>query len=389
MVSQNIAPLEELWRETEKARQDPFLVQLVRGSGSPEEADRAAEQCDYPTYVCRQARLLAHMRTHYRDAWDTRIVHSQVAQAWPKQHEYPCEWEVEQYHGKILSAHVGTLIVYKSKHNAPVLWDYTLLDEDGTEVCRSWDLSRNWYLRDGLPCVNCHLNSGSQLLPRNGLTLSFGSLANQLSFKRTKDGSTVWWTRLARKEDDTWQPYISRRMVYGRRQQERHWIIMKPLSRAETQVFSTPHYPCVPEGSWGLFLEKSFLQDVHSEDRALLYSLTTGYIFSGQNFLEQLQNQYFKGPITAEKIIRVRTQGHYGLLDVAVNTVNKKDRSCYEADYEPCEESITAVISRIMQETPPTIYTVATVVNLCSLLKTDDYIYHKGKESSVNLLVSA
>lgn len=392
MIPQKVASLEELWRETEKAQQDSVLIQLVRESTSPEDADRTAEQSDYPTYLCRQARLLAQIRAHDRDAWDARVP-SQVISTWPRRHEYPCEWEVEHYHGRILSTHAGTLVVTKSLFNAAVLWDYTLLDEDGAEVCHSCDLNRDWYLREGLLSVNCHLNSGSRLLPRNGLTICFSSVANSLYFKRTKDESTVWWTRLAHRENDQLQPYISRR-IYGTRQQEHHEVVMKPLSPAEAQAFSTRYHPYAPQDSWGLFLEKSFLRDADGESDAFVWYITAGYVFSGKGFLMHLQDTYPRKNLQAEKIILMKTgtYQHYSMFNIAANMIRRDDRSRYDESYQPSDKSVEAIMSCIIQEMPPTIDIVATITQLCNLLKMDDYIYHKDKEKEsrvINLLISA
>ncbi|TSC77590.1 MAG: hypothetical protein G01um101429_1006 [Parcubacteria group bacterium Gr01-1014_29] len=376
-------PLEELWRETEAARKDPFLVQIVRQSTSPEIAAKEAERFDYPTYLCRQARLLGRIKELYWNAWSQEIEHPQVALSWPRTDEYPCEWEVEHYHGKLLYTNFGSLVVTKTEHEAAVLWDYALVDEYGKEVCYSKALGRDFSLRDGIVKVNCHFNSGSRVLPRNGLTISFSLGGRNLDFLRITDMQKVNWTRSNYHQGGKHPGlYISRRVVGGRRL-EIHEIVVRPLTTTVTT--DIPLLYCVQK--WkdpsALFLETSFVKHAKDENQGLLWHCSTAYVFQGDI------SGYLTGPISGLQVVHkadyanTTSSGYRSPLSVVCQVLSKEDMKNYDVTHQPHEDSVEDVVSDIYKATPSGIDIVKTVVRMCDILHMNDNIYYDGSDQSM------
>lgn len=369
--------VEKLLHETEEARKDPVLISFARGALSAEDADTRAEEYDYPTYLCRQARLLVQLRNTDREAW-CALPHDIEAPKLPfaRVHEYPCEWERE-YHGITLNPCLGTLVVAKNSHEAPLLWDYTLLDENREVVCFSDALGREWHSHPDFVQVNCFLNSGSRLLPRKDLTIRFNSHANSISFSRVRaDGAVVKWSRSPYDFSGNLRLRIER-VVTGKPQQEHHRIELLPLTPELAQELDFSQ-----GDDYALLLEKHFFRS-HDEAHMLKCVLTTLYSFSERRMMDSLTGD---GTPYARRCQWSGPLSLWRSCDVAIQVIKNQDLSPGDY-YVPHSKSVEDVVVAVDQETPQTINLFATLLHMCDLRETDDFIYYDDGRKRHTMLV--
>ena len=363
---------EQYWSETENVRSDARVVALVRRTTSAESLNSAMEAQDYPTDLCREARLLYQCRERMNDFQEEarwRDVFRSLLPAEPKAitHRYPCEWENERYHGVVRgSMQAGTLVVEKNAAKAAVFWDYMLTDEDGEEVCHSRDLSRDSFLREGLMQVNCYPNCGSRLLPRTGLKITFSALVSALRFTRVKLPVEVMWERFLG-HNDAQLPFIRRKARGEGRNEEHHSIC--------AQILLEDYTPgrVVLKNEWGLFVTTSFLKrssrvnggwgvPTSTAPQSVLFDVESCYKFRGEDFAEYL--------VGRKKIFHAeRFSNSHHTWKIGSRIVPHAEQSTVEGTYKPHEQSIEDVLLDIEGDLPSSIDCSATLEHMCDIRK--------------------
>ena len=391
---------EDYWREMEQIRNDPSLVNLVASAASGEIVTKLAEDLDYPTHMCRQARLLHHFRNDPEPGWRTLFEASRRAtESQPetvstvRKHSYPCEWEDEVRGGIIRGTYAGTLVVEKNAAKAAVLWDYTLLDEDGEEVCHSRDLSRDSSMREGLRQINCYLNCGSKLLPRTGLKITFGALASELCFRRVKSSVEVCWERLLEYGDPK-HPCITRRTHDEGRSKEKYKLLIRPLSEEEDLKAKSFNQG----DAWGLFITTSFLKHtlraphvLNFPDTApisILFDVTSCYEFRGREL-----ERYISGK---ENILEAERSHRFGSgnnpFDIKSCFISKSDQSSIEGIYKPHERHVEDILVDLADHhLPHRINFSATIEQMCDIRRMGIDLFDNSRDWSPNssILVKA
>lgn len=394
------------FRETAQARKDQFLVNLVGDAHSAESADAQAEKHDYPTYLCRQARLLYQFHEH--PAWDLMPDKNgffENAKSYMQNfsmpvlvHIYPCEWSIEEYQGIIKSTHDGLLVVTKNAAKAALLWDYSLVDEDGQEVCHSKDLGRDFFLREDLAQVNCYINCGSMFLPRMGTTIVFSRPASALSFRRTQSSHEICWKRYVYTEsanDNKQELCITRSASGGNRAEMKYEVCLKPLSKFDKSHMSGQTL----NGEWGLFITSSFLkrssnppgfdQFPRNKDVPLsvLCYVTTVYTFHErklEKFLSSDVNYFW-----AERSLGTQSgpfRSYDSTWDIGIKEISPQEQSMYEGMYMPQRMDIEDVLLSLRKKTPFRIDGNATIQQICDIRKIDiDLFSGEGNNMLVKL----
>ncbi len=394
-MSDVLKSYEYYWNETEEARKDPFLVDVVRTAWSVESANAAAEACDYPTNLCRQIRLLYQFRNHAEwqisNGWREIFDLSKPSGAGAALiHTYPCEWDIEWYHGVIKGIYSGQLVVTKNACKAALLWDYTLLDEDGEEVAHSRDLGRDTFLREGLIQVNCQLNCGSVLLPRTGTKVTFSALVNTLRITRVKSPIVMEWQRFlayGKKE----LPCI-RRSVRGEGRSEKKQVVhMMPLSQEELSMTNLIHAGL--GDAWGVFITTSFLKrssrnfPPDNAPVAVLFHVMSGYAFC----LKSLTDYMNRGgkAFDAQRFFRSRNSGgdRRGTWDVWNQVIAREDQSSMEETFKSVEGNVEDILLDLEASMPRKINCLATIEQVCDIrkdssavfdIKHGDFLRHSG-----------
>lgn len=355
-----VKPLDYLLTETTEAGKDFFLKDIVRHAETVSAVETALQEHDYPTHLCRQARLLYQMREHYFEDW-MQLSHSETNFWKTKTHAYPCEWEVEGQHGVILGTQVaGKLLVAKNACKAALVWDYTLVDEDGEEVCHSRDLGRDFFIRYSSAQVNCHLNSGSVLLPRTGLKITFSSLVSALRFTRVKPPVEVTWQRcLAYNKKEF--PQITRSARSGERCEEEHSVCIKRLSEddARSVMYSGD--------AWGFYVTVSFLKcsscianvfyAPSDAPRSVRFHVTVGYAVREDTLISYLAGK-------CENVV-----GRHRSSKSEYVVVSKEDQSRQEGIYKPHEKPMEDIFLDLNAQFPHRINFGATLEQICDIRK--------------------
>ena len=357
-------------------------MQIVRGSTSAEAAAKEAERLDYPTYLCRQAKLLRQIQEVHRDAWNTQIEHPQVQLTWPRVHVYPCEWEIACSWGAS-ETNPGTLEVTKTEQDAAVLWGYKLRDEYGKEVCRSNAFGRDIFWRDDLKekghiQVNCLLNNGSRLLPRNGLTISFSFEGQHLDFRRVVDGGhTVHWNRTLHQVGEKREPCISRRVVVAGANYQIHEATLRPILPPGKDM-QLDFLVDQVEDPYGLFLETRFMKPSENGNSGFLFTVTTAYLMAGC-VVEQPIRPFRDLRQRANKVLfSQRTGGGSqtsSLLEVSIQYLSGEELKCYRDYYKPHPRSVEGLLFSIEEITPAALDMIATIMRMGDLVNVQDNIY--------------